>query len=61
MKGINLGLRFLLELSLLGAFGYWGFQVNSSAIRWLLGIGIPINHGRYLGSSYCTTLRTAFI
>ena len=42
-KGINLGLSFLLELAMLAAYGYWGFNTGSSTlIHWILGLGIPI-------------------
>lgn len=43
MAMANLGLRFLLELSALGALGYWGFTLP---FGWLgrigLGIGAPV-------------------
>ena len=42
MTMINLGLRFALELTLLGTLGYWGFQSNGGVLRWLLGIGAPL-------------------
>jgi hypothetical protein len=43
IKLINLGLRFLLELCILGIFGYWGFKTGSSAFaKFLLGLGSPI-------------------
>jgi Protein of unknown function (DUF2568) len=43
LKSINLALAFLLELALLAAFGYWGFQTGSSTlVKVLLGIGIPL-------------------
>jgi hypothetical protein len=43
LKGINLGVRFLLELSMLVAVGYWGFKTHSSwAMKILFGIGLPI-------------------
>jgi hypothetical protein len=42
-KSINAGLAFLLELAMLAAFGYWGFQGEKSTwIKWGLGIGIPL-------------------
>jgi hypothetical protein len=42
-KSINAGLAFLLELAMLAAFGYWGFQGEKSIwIKWGLGIGIPL-------------------
>jgi len=44
LKMINLGLRFLLELSMLGIFGYWGYRTGGSTtwLKLLLGIGTPI-------------------
>ncbi|MGE5463471.1 MAG: YrdB family protein [Syntrophothermus sp.] len=43
LKGTNLLVRFLLELCMLAAVGYWGFKTHSSwALKILLGIGLPI-------------------
>lgn len=43
LKAINMGLSFLLELVMLAAFGYWGFQgEKSNWIKWGLGIGAPL-------------------
>lgn len=42
MKELNLGLRFLLELALLFALGYWGFQAQPPAMGWILGLGAPL-------------------
>jgi hypothetical protein len=43
LKPINLALAFLLELALLAAFAYWGFQSgNSTLLKILLGIGLPL-------------------
>lgn len=42
MRVINLGLRFLLEILLLVALAYWGFETHDGAIRWVLGLGAPI-------------------
>ena len=39
---LNLALRFLLELAILGALGYWGWTQHSGAWRILLGIGAPL-------------------
>lgn len=36
---LNLGLRFLLELCLLAALAYWGFQLEGS---WLLRVGLAL-------------------
>lgn len=43
LQVINLAVRFLLELCVLAAYGYWGFHTGGSALlRWLLGLGIPV-------------------
>jgi hypothetical protein len=43
LKSINLGLAFLLELSMLVAFGYWGFHTGQGAVvHFALGLGVPI-------------------
>lgn len=43
IKMLNLALRFVLELALLAAFGYWGFKTGGRLpARWLLGIGVPL-------------------
>jgi Protein of unknown function (DUF2568) len=43
LKGINLGVRFLLELCMLAAVAYWGFKTNSGwAMKIIFGIGLPI-------------------
>lgn len=40
---LNLGLRFLLELCMLGAFGFWGFATGTQTFsRFVLGIGLPL-------------------
>lgn len=40
---INMGLRFVLELCMLAALGYWGFQLEQSwLIRIAAGIGLPL-------------------
>jgi hypothetical protein len=42
-KGLNLLARFLLELSMLAAVGYWGFKSQSAwGMKILLGIGLPV-------------------
>lgn len=41
--GINLALRFLLEVAALIAVGYWGFQTGKGPFfKFLLGLGAPI-------------------
>ncbi|MCB0191028.1 MAG: YrdB family protein [Anaerolineae bacterium] len=43
IKLVNLLLRFLLELCLLGAVGFWGFQTRTPLIvRIGLGFGLPL-------------------
>ncbi|MFD0698863.1 YrdB family protein [Paenibacillus sp. GCM10027628] len=43
MKMANLGLRFVLELCMLAALGYWGFHVGKGMIvKSALGIGAPL-------------------
>ena len=43
IKMLNLLVRFLLELCMLAAVGYWGFKTNSAwVMKILLGIGLPV-------------------
>ena len=43
LKFMNAALAFLLELAMLAAFGYWGFQGDKSlTAKWLLGLGLPL-------------------
>ena len=43
LKLVNLLVRFLLELCMLAAVGYWGFKTGSSStMKIILGIGLPI-------------------
>lgn len=43
MAMANLGLRFLLELSALGALGYWGFTLPAGLLTRIgLGLGAPL-------------------
>lgn len=43
LKGLNLLIRFLLELAMLAAVGYWGFRTGSGwVMKIILGIGLPI-------------------
>jgi hypothetical protein len=43
MKNANLALRFLLELGVLAALAYWGFQTGQTTIsKIVLGIGAPV-------------------
>ncbi len=44
LKSINLGVRFLLELCMLVAVGYWGFKTGSGwLLKIALGIGAPLS------------------
>jgi Protein of unknown function (DUF2568) len=43
IKTANVVLRFLLELCILAALGYWGFQTGQGLLAKIgLGIGVPI-------------------
>lgn len=43
IKGVNVLVRFLLELCALGAVGYWGFKTGGGlAAKVGLGIGAPL-------------------
>ncbi|MEO6891644.1 MAG: YrdB family protein, partial [Ktedonobacteraceae bacterium] len=43
LKNVNLTLSFLLELCVLVALGYWGFQIGQGTITKIgLGIGAPV-------------------
>ena len=43
LRNLNLAVRFLLELCLLAAVGYWGFKTQSSGLlKILFGIGLPV-------------------
>jgi hypothetical protein len=43
IKAVNLAIRFLLELCVLVALGYWGFQTGQSTLtRVGLGLGAPL-------------------
>ena len=42
MNKWNLGLRFALELSALGAMGWWGQQQTDGAGRYALMVGVPV-------------------
>jgi hypothetical protein len=49
MRTANLVLAFLLEIGLLAALFYWGFQTNEGITRWLLGLGAPLLAGAIWG------------
>ena len=43
LRSLALLVRFLLELCMLGALGYWGFKTgDSAAMKWVLGLGAPL-------------------
>jgi hypothetical protein len=42
MGAANDGLRFLLELAVLGSIAWWAFSTRRGALRWVLGIGLPV-------------------
>lgn len=39
--GINLGIRFILEMAMLGVLAYWGYETGEGAMRWLLLVLAP--------------------
>lgn len=39
---INLGLRFLLEVAALVAFGAWGWETVAGVTGWMLAAGLPL-------------------
>ena len=43
LRMLNLTVRFLLELCLLAAVGYWGFKTHAGwLLKILFGIGLPV-------------------
>jgi hypothetical protein len=42
MLAANLLLRFVIELSALAAFSYWGFRARDGAASYVYGIGAPL-------------------
>jgi hypothetical protein len=43
LKLLNLALRFLLELCMLAAVGFWGFRTHQTwLLKILFGIGLPL-------------------
>ena len=43
LKAANVALRFLLELGILGAYGYWGYRTGrNTLIRIVLAVGLPV-------------------
>jgi quinol-cytochrome oxidoreductase complex cytochrome b subunit len=64
LKTINLGIAFLLELCMLAALAYWGFQTGSSLpVKIVLGLGAPLIAilvwGRFLAPRSTTRLTGA--
>jgi hypothetical protein len=50
LRAANLGLRFILELCMLAALAYWGFQSGEGTLRHVvLGIGVPLLAAIYWG------------
>jgi Protein of unknown function (DUF2568) len=39
VKDANLGLRFLIEVTALVIFAYWGWKAGNGAMRWAIAIG----------------------
>ena len=62
LQGFSLGLRAIMELSIVLAFAYWGYQTGTStATKILLGIGAPVvgfGFGAYRFSSSGAVVRT---
>jgi hypothetical protein len=43
IKSANIALTFFIELAMLFAFGYFGFQAGQGIVlKWLLGLGLPL-------------------
>jgi hypothetical protein len=43
MQSLNVGLSFLLEVGMLGAFAYWGFHAAANPwLRWVLAVAAPL-------------------
>lgn len=42
MNPVNLSLRFLLEITALGALGWWGWSLTDSWWRWLDGVALVL-------------------
>jgi uncharacterized protein DUF2568 len=39
VKDANLGLRFLIEVTALAIFAYWGWKAANGAMRWAIAVG----------------------
>ena len=42
LRGVTLAVRFVCELAMLAALGYWGFTVGDGLGAWVLGVGAPL-------------------
>ena len=42
LKSANMALSFLLELCMLAALAYWGFQHEALILKIILGVGVPL-------------------
>jgi hypothetical protein len=42
LRSVTLTVRFLCELAMLAALGYWGFTVGEGTGAWVLGVGAPL-------------------
>jgi hypothetical protein len=42
MRVANDVLRFTLEMSMLAALAYAGFEIGEGAVGWVLGLGLPV-------------------
>lgn len=51
LKGLNLLLAFALELAMLAAFSYFGFQsTHVPMFRWLLAVALPLAVAAFWGA-----------
>jgi hypothetical protein len=41
LEGVNLAVRFALELSAIAATAYWGYGTRGGATRWVLAVAAP--------------------
>jgi hypothetical protein len=41
LRGVTLTIRFICELAMLAALGYWGFDAGDGVWAWVLGLGVP--------------------
>lgn len=39
MEAANLAVRFILEIGVLVALGYWGWKTGNGTMRWVLAVG----------------------